>query len=93
MKMQKYCGTHCTCAFVFRYNKNLAGAQKAGEKRGFLSGLGIGLMWLIIFSIFAIAFYYGNNLVGDEENARKEAEEKGEEYTARYTGGTIVMVS
>ena len=74
--------THCAPLIVRisipRYERNLAGAQKAGELRGMASGGGIGVMWLIIFCIFSLAFWYGNQLVGDPSKG--------------YSGGTIVMV-
>jgi len=59
-----------------RYNKNLEGAQIAGEKKGMFNGLGLGIMWCLIFVIFSVAFYYGSTLVS----------------AGKYDGGTVVVV-
>ncbi len=42
---------------VERYESKLVFARKAGIMRGALTGIGGGLMWLIIYSSYAIAFW------------------------------------
>ena len=44
-------------------------ARKAGMLRGFLTGVGGGLMWFIIYSSYALAFWYGVKLIMDDREA------------------------
>ncbi|KAK7086306.1 tRNA N6-adenosine threonylcarbamoyltransferase [Halocaridina rubra] len=50
---------------VERYDKNLVHAKKAGVKRGLVTGIGMGLMWFIIYAAYSLAFYYGTGLILD----------------------------
>lgn len=50
-----------------RYNRNLEEAQNFGVKRGFVSGLSMGLVFFFIFGSYALAFWYGSRLVRDGE--------------------------
>ncbi|XP_045621631.1 ATP-dependent translocase ABCB1 [Procambarus clarkii] len=48
---------------VCRYEANLVHAKKAGVKRGLMTGVGMGLMWFIIYAAYSLAFYYGTGLI------------------------------
>lgn len=50
---------------VQRYDKNLVFARKAGVKRGLMTGVGVGVMWLFIYLAYALAFWYGTGLILD----------------------------
>ncbi|KAK3887408.1 hypothetical protein Pcinc_008524 [Petrolisthes cinctipes] len=50
---------------VERYQANLVHAQRAGVKRGLMTGVGMGMMWLIIYAAYALAFWYGTGLILD----------------------------
>jgi ATP-binding cassette subfamily B (MDR/TAP) protein 1 len=43
---------------IDRYADGLTVAESAGKKRGTISGIGVGLMWLIIYASYALAFWY-----------------------------------
>lgn len=47
----------------FRYSENLVYAKNAGVKRGLVTGVGMGLMWLIIYASYSLAFWYGTGLI------------------------------
>ena len=40
-----------------------------GIRRGFMTGLSIGLMYLSIFGMYALSFWYGTTLVLTEETS------------------------
>jgi len=46
-----------------RYSVNLDKAAQLGIKRGFLAGLGLGLTFLLMFATYALALWYGTQLV------------------------------
>ncbi|XP_037800229.1 ATP-dependent translocase ABCB1-like [Penaeus monodon] len=48
---------------VERYDANLVHAKRAGVKRGLVTGVGMGLMWFLIYAAYALAFYYGTGLI------------------------------
>lgn len=48
-----------------RYDKNLVFAKKAGVKRGLMTGVGVGVMWLFVYLAYALAFWYGMGLILD----------------------------
>nr|DBA19799.1 TPA: hypothetical protein GDO54_015575 [Pyxicephalus adspersus] len=52
---------------VERYDKNLVYAQRWGIRKGVIMGFFTGYMWFIIFLCYALAFWYGSQLVLDEE--------------------------
>uniref|UniRef100_S4RP00 ATP binding cassette subfamily B member 11 n=1 Tax=Petromyzon marinus TaxID=7757 RepID=S4RP00_PETMA len=60
-----------------RYDKNLVMAQKWGIRKGMILGFFQGYMWFIIFLCYALAFWYGSNLVLEEEE---------------YSPGTLLQV-
>ncbi|XP_033990128.1 bile salt export pump [Trematomus bernacchii] len=60
-----------------RYDKNLEEAQTWGVKKGAVVGLFQGFMWSIIFFCYALAFWYGSQLVID---------------TKELTPGTLIQV-
>ncbi|XP_018398759.1 PREDICTED: multidrug resistance protein homolog 49 [Cyphomyrmex costatus] len=67
---------------VERYSEKLAPAEKTGIKRGMWSGIGGGVMWLIIYLSYALAFWYGVKLILDDRpNEDKE-----------YTPAVLVIV-
>ncbi len=50
-----------------RYDKNLVQAQNWGVKKGSIIGVFQGYLWFIIFLCFALAFWYGSQLVIDTQ--------------------------
>ena len=48
-----------------RYEDNLVYARNAGVKRGLMTGVGVGVMWLFIYAAYALAFWYGTGLILD----------------------------
>lgn len=46
-----------------RYSQRLEPAEASGKKKGLFSGVGGGLMWFIIYCIYALAFWYGIRLI------------------------------
>ncbi|XP_068101690.1 bile salt export pump-like [Hyperolius riggenbachi] len=52
---------------VDRYDRNLVYAQRWGIRKGVIMGFFTGYMWFIIFLCYALAFWYGSQLVLDEE--------------------------
>ncbi|XP_055855395.1 multidrug resistance protein homolog 49 [Episyrphus balteatus] len=46
-----------------RYNKLLHPAENIGKKKGLYSGIGGGVMWFIIYCSYAIAMWYGVQLI------------------------------
>ncbi|XP_013191344.1 multidrug resistance protein homolog 49 [Amyelois transitella] len=48
---------------VKRYSVRLDPAKKTGIKKGIYSGIGSGMMWLIIYATYALAFWYGMELI------------------------------
>ena len=53
---------------IDRFQNNLTFARKAGIKRGTATGVGVGLVWVIIYVSFALAFWYGIGLILDSCN-------------------------
>ena len=41
----------------------MKGARKAAILRGFMSGLGIGLLYITMYGMYGLSFWYGSNLV------------------------------
>jgi len=52
---------------IFRYNENLKEAKLLGIRKGLLNGVSMGLIFLIMFSSYGLAFWYGSKLVFDGE--------------------------
>ena len=50
---------------IDRFQNNLTFARKAGIKRGTATGVGVGLVWGIIYASYALAFWYGIGLILD----------------------------
>uniref|UniRef100_UPI00398E631E bile salt export pump-like n=1 Tax=Pristiophorus japonicus TaxID=55135 RepID=UPI00398E631E len=48
---------------VERYDKNLVFAQRWGVRKGMIVGFFTGYVWMIIFLCYALAFWYGSQLV------------------------------
>ncbi|XP_072756399.1 multidrug resistance protein homolog 49 isoform X2 [Anoplolepis gracilipes] len=67
---------------VERYSEKLIPAEKTGIKRSMWSGIGGGVMWLIIYLSYALAFWYGVQLILDDR--LKEVKE--------YTPAVLVIV-
>ncbi|XP_048246672.1 ATP-dependent translocase ABCB1-like isoform X4 [Haliotis rufescens] len=49
-----------------RYCSNLHEAKAFGVRKGYTNGLSLGLVWLVMFSAYALGFWYGTKLVRDE---------------------------
>ncbi|XP_012280493.1 multidrug resistance protein homolog 49 isoform X1 [Orussus abietinus] len=67
---------------VDRYAEKLVPAETTGIKRGMWSGVGGGVMWFIIYLSYALAFWYGVQLILDDRP--KEIKE--------YTPAVLVIV-
>jgi len=52
---------------ISRYQKELDSAYRVGVKRSHMQGLGMGVTFFFIFGSYALAFWYGNTLVGNGE--------------------------
>ncbi|XP_039747692.1 multidrug resistance protein homolog 49-like isoform X2 [Pararge aegeria] len=53
---------------IQRYQKRLDPAKKMGIRKGVYSGIGSGVMWLIIYATYALAFWYGVGLILDSRH-------------------------
>ncbi|ORX90713.1 P-loop containing nucleoside triphosphate hydrolase protein [Basidiobolus meristosporus CBS 931.73] len=47
------------------YNKNIADAKKEGLKKAFTTGLGIGVIFFIIYCAYSLASWFGGRLITD----------------------------
>ncbi|XP_037094848.1 ATP-dependent translocase ABCB1-like [Pollicipes pollicipes] len=65
-----------------RFAERLQGARQAMVRRSAVTGLGVGLAWLVEFSSFALAFWYGTKLVLESRQAGD----------GLYTAGNITVV-
>ncbi|XP_032292618.1 multidrug resistance protein homolog 49 [Drosophila virilis] len=65
-----------------RFSKLLVPAEITGRKKGLYSGIGAGVMWLIIYCCIALAIWYGVNLI---------LEDRGKEER-QYTPAVLVIV-
>jgi ABC-type multidrug transport system fused ATPase/permease subunit len=63
---------------------NLEEAKRTGIKKGLIFGIGMGMTWLIVYSAYCLAFWYGAKLVRDSLQSG--------EVPPRYDGGTVIMV-
>lgn len=70
--------------FAHRYEENLTTAKDNNIRRNFFSGVGFGSLWFMIYASYALAFWYGVNLVFDE--AGLDDSEK------TYTAGVMTTV-
>lgn len=61
---------------IDKYSELLSPATKIGEKRNFLSGLAIGIVFLVFYCTYALALWYGAKLTVEED----------------YTGGKTLEV-
>ena len=52
-----------------RYEGFLDKAEKAGIKKSFVNGLGVGFIQGLIFLVYALGFWYGNTLIPSPMNA------------------------
>ena len=52
---------------VQRYAANLDDARKEGTKKGFFSGIAMGVTYFLIFAAYAVAFSYGVQLINEKE--------------------------
>jgi len=57
---------HFSDTFLFRYSISLKDASREGIRKAVMGGVTGGLFWLIIFGIFALAFWYGAKLTRDD---------------------------
>ncbi|XP_043481652.1 multidrug resistance protein homolog 49-like isoform X1 [Leptopilina heterotoma] len=67
---------------VDRYSTKLMPAEKTGIKRGLWSGVGGGVMWFIIYLSYALAFWYGVQLILEDRPKEVKA----------YTPAVLVIV-
>lgn len=52
---------------VTRYSEKLAPSKRMGIRRGLFSGLGAAIMWFITYCSYALAFWYGVELILDSK--------------------------
>lgn len=64
--------------FFCRYVANLKDAEAFGIKKSAIAGLAMGMIFLIIFCTYALAFWYGSKLVREDD---------------AYTAGRMLIVS
>ena len=55
-----------SCVFFYRYDQHLSKAQKTGIQKGAIAGICLGFIRFIIFCTYAVGFYYGTQLVYEE---------------------------
>ncbi|GLH14652.1 Multidrug resistance protein homolog 49 [Gryllus bimaculatus] len=67
---------------VDRYSEKLHPSKKMGIRRGLFSGLGAAIMWFITYCSYALAFWYGVELI-------LESRENG---TMEYTPGILIII-
>lgn len=65
-----------------RYRQRLIPAEINGQKKGLFSGIGSGIMWLIVYCCYALAFWYGVGLILDDRT--KDIKE--------YTPAVLIIV-
>lgn len=53
---------------LIRYENRLAPAEECGKKKGIYSGIGGGMMYFIIYCCYALALWYGINLILDDRD-------------------------
>lgn len=66
--------------FFYRYDDNLASANKESVRKGMVAGLGQSAFWFFVYTAFAVAFWYGMYLTRTGELAGFEP---GETLTVR----------
>nr|AJG01604.1 ATP-binding cassette sub-family B MDR/TAP member 1 [Dreissena polymorpha] len=49
-----------------RYNVHLVEARDLGVRKGFIGGLSLGIVWLIVFCAYALGFWYGAKVSREE---------------------------
>ncbi len=65
------------CA-IYRYQSHLDEAERIGVRKSIAQGGGMGVVFFIIFCVYAVAFWYGAKLVREDAN---------------YNVGTMMIVS
>ncbi len=65
--------------FTVRYSTNLVEAKDFGIRKGLLNGVAMGLIFLVMFGTYGLAFWYGSQLVIAENEP--------------YSAGTLLIVS
>lgn len=66
-----------------RYKSNLANVEKDGIRKGLVAGIGNGITWFIVYCIYAIAFWYGINLILNDRMKEDKT----------YTPAVLIIVS
>eukprot|EP01113_Clastostelium_recurvatum_P006565 TRINITY_DN1297_c0_g1_i1.p1 TRINITY_DN1297_c0_g1~~TRINITY_DN1297_c0_g1_i1.p1 ORF type:complete len:1417 (-),score=461.68 TRINITY_DN1297_c0_g1_i1:319-4464(-) len=67
-----------------RYEANLKDARATGIRKGVANGVGLGVVMLIMFSTYALAFWYGSTLISKSIMNTKTGN--------NWTGGDVVTV-
>lgn len=75
----------CVCACACRYGSALGGSAAAARRRGLWAGCGLGLGWLLTYSLNAVVFAYGAQLVVRDRELPPEQQD--------YHPGVMVTVS
>eukprot|EP01133_Synstelium_polycarpum_P018363 gene18363-21975_t len=66
------------------YSANLADALKIGRKKGIMNGVGIGLVFFIMFGSYSLAFWFGSKLINDNRYNPV--------HKRNWTGGDVITV-
>lgn len=67
---------------IQRYKDRLQISVKTGMKKGLYSGIGNGIMWLLFYWSYALAFWYGVSLILEERD----------KVDKEYTPATLIIV-
>lgn len=51
---------------MIRYRQSFIPARINGQKKELFSGIGSGIMWLIVYCGYGLAFYYGVGFILDD---------------------------
>eukprot|EP01133_Synstelium_polycarpum_P008407 gene8407-9888_t len=66
------------------YSNNLLEALKVGKQKGLMNGLGIGLVFFVLFASYSLAFWFGSKLINDKRNNPI--------HGRNWTGGDVLTV-
>jgi ATP-binding cassette, subfamily B (MDR/TAP), member 1 len=56
---------YSTC-YINRYNSSLSTAKDFGIRKSIINGGGMGMIFLVLFLTYALAFWYGGKLIREE---------------------------
>ena len=77
---------------VEKYDERLEDACRAGIVRSAMAGLGAALLWLIVYSSYGLAFWYGIRLVMDDREKCEQWDDPDEECYVHYDSDKLLVV-